>query len=89
MIIVRWIVDIHGRTAVRSPKKGKSFTGHLQGGKLITMGNGLSGQKVIEAMFEAYQRETDCEFEERLLRTLEAGFAAGGELRADVGRLAG
>lgn len=78
------IVDIHGRTAVASPIKGKAFTGHLEGDGFIAMGNGLSGKQVIEDMFEAYQQETDCAFEERLLRTLEAGFKAGGEPKGQM-----
>ena len=73
------IVLPDGRLAVHSPSKGKDWTGHLTGDGFITMGNHLAGPQVVEAMHATYIAETKVPFEERLLRTLEAGFAAGGE----------
>jgi len=73
------IVLPDGRVAAHSPSKGKYWTGHLIGDGFVTMGNNLAGPQVVEAMHAAYIAETAVPFEERLLRTLEAGFAAGGE----------
>lgn len=73
------IVLPDGRVAAHSPSKGKYWTGHLIGDGFVTMGNHLAGPQVVEAMHAAYIAETAVPFEERLLRTLEAGFAAGGE----------
>jgi uncharacterized Ntn-hydrolase superfamily protein len=59
------------------------WCGHLEDGDFSVAGNMLTGGGVIEAMVEAYRRARDDgrELSERLLLTLEAGQAAGGDKR--------
>jgi len=59
------------------------WCGHHDGGDFTAAGNMLAGPRVVEAMVEAYQnaREKKLELSERLLLTLEAGQAAGGDKR--------
>jgi uncharacterized Ntn-hydrolase superfamily protein len=73
------IVTIDGDVGVHSGSKGKDFTGHRVGEGFVVMGNGLAGPQVIEAMYDAYAANGAEEFEERLMRTLEGGYHAGGE----------
>jgi uncharacterized Ntn-hydrolase superfamily protein len=60
-----------------------SWCGHHDGGDFTVAGNMLTGPRVVEAMVEAYQRarEEKRELSERLLLTVEAGQAAGGDKR--------
>jgi uncharacterized Ntn-hydrolase superfamily protein len=60
-----------------------SWCGHHDGGDFTAAGNMLAGPRVVEAMVEAYgrAREEKRELSERLLLTLEAGQAAGGDKR--------
>lgn len=73
------IVTVTGALAVHSGKYGKDYTGHITGENFIVMGNGLASRAVVEAMDEAYRGNSGEMFEERLMRTIEAGFHAGGE----------
>lgn len=73
------IVSVTGEVAVHSGANGKAYTGHMTGKDFIVMGNGLASGKVVEAMHNAYGANSGEAFEERLMRTVEAGFAAGGE----------
>ncbi len=73
------IVTADGAVAVHSPSKGKDYTGHRTGAGFIAMGNGLAGPQVVDAMHDAYLANADQEFPERLVRCVEAGYAAGGE----------
>jgi uncharacterized Ntn-hydrolase superfamily protein len=59
------------------------WCGHHEGGHFSVAGNMLTGPRVVEAMVEVYQRarEEKRELSERLLLTLEAGQAAGGDKR--------
>ena len=59
------------------------WCGHHEGEDFSAAGNMLAGPRVIEAMVEAYRRARADrrELSERLLLTLEAGQAAGGDKR--------
>ena len=59
------------------------WCGHHEGEDFSVAGNMLAGPRVIEAMVEAYRhaRADRRELSERLLLTLEAGQAAGGDKR--------
>jgi uncharacterized Ntn-hydrolase superfamily protein len=73
------IVTADGETGVHSGVEGKDFTGHKLGDGFVVMGNAIAGNQVIEAMYQAYLDEASQDFEERLMRTLEAGYRAGGQ----------
>ncbi len=60
---------------------GSQYAGHLVGDGFAVLGNTLVGPGVLEAMAATWQGGGGGAFEERLMRTLEAGLAAGGEGR--------
>ncbi|MBI4536524.1 MAG: DUF1028 domain-containing protein [candidate division NC10 bacterium] len=59
------------------------WCGHHEGDAFSVAGNMLAGPRVVEAMVETYRRarREGRELSERLLLTLEAGQAAGGDKR--------
>lgn len=73
------IVPLEGPVAVHTGDRCGAWAGHKHGEDFITMGNGLAGPQVVAAMHDAFEDNAGEAFEERLLRTLEAGFGAGGE----------
>lgn len=73
------IIDAEGRLAVVTGTKNMEWKGHVAGKDHIAMGNYLAGPAVIERMSEAYASAPGELFEERLMRALEAGAAAGGD----------
>ena len=73
------IVDRDGRAAARSGDKTRSWAGHVLGDAYVSMGNALAGQRVVEAMAQAFERMPDENLDERLLRAIEAGREAGGQ----------
>lgn len=73
------IVTIDGAAAAHSPPKGAAYTGHKVGDGFVAMGNGLAGREVAEAIHDAFAADADHAFAERLVRAIEAGYAAGGE----------
>lgn len=60
-----------------------SWCGHYEGDEFTVAGNMLAGPRVVETMVEAYRRARGegREVSERLLLTIEAGQAAGGDKR--------
>jgi uncharacterized Ntn-hydrolase superfamily protein len=74
------IVTADGRAAAHSPPKGKAYTGHRLGDGFVAMGNGLAGSGVVDAIHDAFIANAAVPFFERLVRAIEAGAAAGGEL---------
>lgn len=80
------IVLDDGRVAAHTGDyvEGELYAGHLVGDGFAALGNGLVGVGVLEAMGARFESATDVPFEERLLQSLEAGLAAGGEGRRHV-----
>jgi uncharacterized Ntn-hydrolase superfamily protein len=74
------IVTVDGAVAAHSPPKGKAYTGHRTGDGFIAMGNNIAGPGVVDAIHDAYLANADQSFPERLVRSIEAGYAAGGEI---------
>jgi uncharacterized Ntn-hydrolase superfamily protein len=73
------VVDAFGRSAGFTGSKTNPWTGHKVGPGYVVAGNGLSGEKVIDAMAEAFVKSADEALDERLLRSIEAGRDAGGQ----------
>ena len=73
------IVTADGQAAAHSPSKGAAYTGHRVGKGFVSMGNGLAGPQVVDAIYDSFAAEEQVSFFERLVRAIEAGFAAGGE----------
>ena len=74
-------MDRQGRFAARTGAKCRPWCGHLVKPGYSIAGNLLAGAAVIEAMAEAYEASSTTPFARRLIATLKAGEAAGGDSR--------
>ena len=75
------LVDHNGDTAARTGALNNPWAGHITNRNYVAMGNGLAGEQVAGAMATSFEHSEAEELEERLLRALEAGQAAGGEAK--------
>jgi len=75
------IIDTQGETAYYHGDKISSIHAAAQGNAVCAIGNILRSEDVPRAMVEAFGQEPDVHLAERLLRALEAGLKAGGELK--------
>ncbi|MCH7737687.1 MAG: DUF1028 domain-containing protein [Chloroflexi bacterium] len=73
------LVDSNGNAAARTGSMNNDWAGHSTGPDYVAMGNGLVGERVVQAMSEAFLQSPELDLEERLTRSLEAGHRAGGE----------
>jgi len=73
------IVDRQRRAVAHTGPDARDWKGHHCGDGYLTMGNGLVGPQVIEAMADAFEASAGETLDERLLRSLEAGRDAGGQ----------
>lgn len=73
------IVDRNGRSAAYTGTKNLDWAGHAVGKNFVAMGNYLHNPNVVDAMAKAFVDSKNEILEERLLRAIEAGKAAGGE----------
>lgn len=72
-------VDRDGRTAFfNGPDISSIATAH-QGDGCVSVGNFMANDQVTHAMVRGYETAADMAFVERLLASLDAGVAAGGE----------
>lgn len=74
------IVDREGRAVAHSGPRTRGYSGHKVGDGYVAMGNVLAGHHVVEAIATGYEAAPDESFERRLLRALEAGRDAGGQV---------
>ena len=70
-----------GGVFVHTGERCVPWCGHLVGAGFSAAGNMLAGERVIQAMAEAFTAAAEAELSERLVRALEAGQAAGGDKR--------
>jgi uncharacterized Ntn-hydrolase superfamily protein len=75
------VMDGLGRVAARSGRECVEWFGHQTYDGFSVAGNMLAGAQVIAETARAYQAEAKLPFAERLLVSLEAGQAAGGDKR--------
>jgi uncharacterized Ntn-hydrolase superfamily protein len=75
------IIDTQGETAYYHGDRISSIHAAAQGNAVCAIGNILRSENVPQAMVEAFGQEPEAHLAERLLRALEAGLAAGGELK--------
>ena len=75
------IIDTQGETAYYHGDKISSIHAAAQGNAVCAIGNILRSEDVPRAMVEAFGQEPEAHLAERLLRALEAGLEAGGELK--------
>jgi uncharacterized Ntn-hydrolase superfamily protein len=75
------IVDAAGRSAAWSGAQCTHWFGHVTGPDFSAQGNMLVGARTIDAMAEAFTSSAGSTLPERLVATLEAAQAAGGDKR--------
>lgn len=78
------IVDSQGRTAAHTGEDCTQWAGHLIGDGFTVQGNMLIGERVLQRMTEDFERTRGERFDERLMRALEAGNDAGGDVRGEL-----
>ena len=72
-------LDATGLSAARTGSGNKPWAGHRIDRNVVVATNAVVGPPVADAMFETFQKGGDLPLWERLLRSLEAGKAAGGQ----------
>ena len=75
------VIDQRGDTAYYHGDKIGSIHAAAQGDAVCAIGNILRHEAVPQAMVKAFNHNPEVHLAERLLRALEAGLAAGGELK--------
>ncbi len=75
------VIDSGGDTAYYHGGNITSIHAAAQGDGVCAIGNILRSDTVPQAMVEAFGQQPDAHLAERLLQALEAGLAAGGELK--------
>lgn len=72
------IVDREGAAVAHTGSHVREIRGQRVGRGFVAIGNMLAGESVLDAMVARFESETQSDFDERLLATLEAGRDAGG-----------
>ena len=72
-------LDTTGLTAARTGSGNKPWAGHRVERNVVVAANAVVGERVADAMLEAFGKTVEQPLWERLLRALEAGKAAGGQ----------
>jgi uncharacterized Ntn-hydrolase superfamily protein len=76
------MVDARGTAVAHTGTHPRAWSGQAEGRDCVACGNVLAGPQVTEAMVRAFETSTGQALPERLLRTLEAARAAGGQVGA-------
>lgn len=74
------VVDDDGHAAARTGAENHDWCGHRCRDGYVVLGNALTGEHVIDAMEQAFRESEHEDLEERLMRAIEAGRDAGGQL---------
>ena len=81
---MRWrqiaVVDKDGRTAAHTGADNEDWKGHVVGPGFVALGNRLTSERTASDMAKAYAASDGEELAERLVRALEAGRDAGGQV---------
>jgi uncharacterized Ntn-hydrolase superfamily protein len=75
------IVDSRGNVAAHTGKRCIPYAGHVTGRGVSCQGNIMKNGNVWKEMMKSYERNASMPFPERLVATLEAAEAAGGDAR--------
>ena len=73
------VIDDAGRTAAYHGERITSVHSHDEGPGCIAIGNIIRSNGVTRAMVDAFGADPQLHLAERLVRAMEAGYAAGGE----------
>ncbi len=74
------VVDQSGRAAAHTGSANRAWAGHVTRPDVACGGNLLTSERVVAALAETFEEGRDLVLAERLLRALESGRAAGGEI---------
>ena len=74
------VIDHNGHVAVHTGEETMAFAGHITGEAVSCQANIMADERVWPAMIQAFQ-DTEGRLTERLLAALDAGEAAGGDVR--------
>jgi uncharacterized Ntn-hydrolase superfamily protein len=77
-------LDVSGLGAARTGSGNRPWAGHRVDRNVVVAANAVVSAAVADAMFAAFQTGADLPLWERLLRSLEAGKAAGGQPDGEV-----
>ena len=77
-------LDMTGGGAGRTGAENKPWAGHRVDQNVVVAANAVVSANVADAMFDAFQKGAELALWERLLRSLEAGKAAGGQPNGEV-----
>jgi uncharacterized Ntn-hydrolase superfamily protein len=80
------VVDREGKAVAFTGARTSPWSGHRIGEGLVTFGDMLAGEMVLDAIVQSYAADPAAELEDRLLAALEAGRDAGGQV-GSTGRL--
>src|SRR3989475_3190096 len=72
-------LDVTGLAAARTGSGNRPWAGHRVDRNVVVTTNAVVSAQVADAMFETFQKGAGLALWERLLRSLEAGEAAGGQ----------
>lgn len=75
-------IDAMGRTATHAGDRITSIHNEVNGKDCVAIGNIIASTEVPVAMARRFERDPAAALAERLMQALEAGLAAGGELKA-------
>ena len=78
------VIDIHGKAVARTGQENRNWAGHLVGDGFVALGNLLEGAHVVQAIHDGYLAHADQPFDERLMRAIEAGRDAGGQVEGQT-----
>ena len=73
------IVDANGLSAARTGEKNSDWKGHKTSDGYVSMGNRLMSAAVVNAMSDVFKARPGMDLWERLMCSIEAGQAAGGQ----------
>jgi uncharacterized Ntn-hydrolase superfamily protein len=74
------VVDAKGKAAARTGSKARHWAGHFVGEQFVVLCNRVADESVMAAIAATYARAAEAKFEERLMRAIEAGRDAGGQV---------
>ncbi|MFX0165381.1 MAG: DUF1028 domain-containing protein [Promethearchaeota archaeon] len=75
------LLDTNGRVAVHTGSNCIKYAGHVKGDNFSVQANMMLTDKVWPAMAKAFERNKNLPLPERIIKTLEAAEAEGGDIR--------